>query len=77
MRRVSFVRACSFFLLILTLSLAPAHHSSAAVTPAKVKNFRLICRGDKTAFLAWDKAKNASYYLVYPLRNKYIMWYAK
>ncbi len=30
-----------------------------------VKNFHLVCYGNKSAFLAWDKAKNASYYLLY------------
>ena len=33
--------------------------------PGAVKNFRLICHGNKSAFLAWDAAKNADKYIIY------------
>lgn len=64
MKRFSFARICSILFVVVVLALVPAGSSSAA-QPAKVKNFRLVCNGNKSAFLAWDKAKNASYYLIY------------
>lgn len=33
-----------------------------ANSPAKVEKFRLICYGDKSVFLAWDKVSNAQRY---------------
>lgn len=64
MKRFSFARICSILFVVVVLALVPAQ-SSFAAQPAKVKNFRLVCNGNKSAFLAWDKAKNASYYLIY------------
>lgn len=64
MKRFSIARICSILLAVFVLTLVPAQSSSAA-KPAQVKNFRLICNGNKSAFLAWDKAKNASYYLIF------------
>lgn len=34
-------------------------------TPGAIKNFRLVCNGNKSAFLAWDAAKNADKYIIY------------
>lgn len=65
MKRFSIARMCSILLAVFVLALVPAQSSSAAKQPARVKNFRLICNGNKSAFLAWDKAKNASYYLIF------------
>lgn len=64
MKRFSVARVCSIFVLVFVLALIPGHSSSAA-TPERVQNFRLVYNGNKSAVLAWDKAKNASYYLLY------------
>jgi fibronectin type 3 domain-containing protein len=34
-------------------------------TPGTVKNFRLVCKGDESAFLAWDELTNADKYILY------------
>lgn len=34
-------------------------------TPGAVKNFRFICNGNKSIFLAWNKASNADRYIIY------------
>ena len=64
MKRFSAARMCSVLLLMFVLALMPVQSSSAAA-PAQVKNFRLICNGNESAFLAWNKAKKADYYLIY------------
>ena len=64
MKRFLIARVCSIFVLVFVLALIPGHSSSAA-TPERVQNFRLVYNGNKSAVLAWNKAKNASYYLLY------------
>ena len=33
--------------------------------PGTIKNFRLVCYGNNSVFLAWNEAKNTDYYIVY------------
>lgn len=42
--------------------------------PAKVENFRLICNGDKSVFLAWDKVSNAESYVLFQYNKKTKMY---
>lgn len=74
MKRNVFARMCSILIFILVFTIVPVR-SAAATAPARVKNFRLICHGNKSAFLAWNQVKNASYYIVYrydEAQEKYI-----
>lgn len=48
---------------VFLFSLMPGMVSSAA--PAPVSNFRLICNGNKSAFLGWNDVKKADAYNVY------------
>lgn len=38
---------------------------TSVVTPGVVKNLQRICYGNKSVFLAWDAAKNATGYVIY------------
>lgn len=51
-------------LAVFLLALMPSKISSAAA-PKTVKNFRLICYGNKVVFLGWDDVKQADAYNVY------------
>lgn len=63
MKRFSLAQLCGMFALVLFLALVPGRTASAA-KPEKVKNFQLAYNSNRSAFLTWDKAKNASYYLL-------------
>ncbi len=52
-------------MLIALIVLVLLQGESALAAPAKVKNFRLVCNGNKSAFLGWDEVKKAQYYNLY------------
>lgn len=64
MKKVTFAKLMGVLMAVFVLTLVPGRSISAAGSQT-VKNFRLICYGNKAAFLGWDDVKNADRYSVY------------
>lgn len=64
MKKSKVTRVMGVLLAVFVLALMPRQVSSAAA-PQPVKNFRLICYGNKVAFLGWDDVKKADKYTIY------------
>ncbi len=63
MKKITYAKIMGVLMAVLVLALMPALVSSAA--PAPVNKLRLICRGNKSAFLGWNDVKNADAYSIY------------
>lgn len=63
MKKLFWGRMLGVLAAVFLLALLPGQATQAA--GSKVQNFRLVCNGNKSAFLGWDKVPKAKYYNLY------------
>ncbi len=63
MKRLFWGRILGVMIAVFLFALLPGQVTQAA--SQKVQNFRVVCNGNKSVFLGWDKVPKAKYYNVY------------